>query len=249
MLIFFVILNLHKIIKFEKYFGMHYLKKILIVILIIGSSQVVKAQIGIDITANKNKFTSWNDVIYDYLGNKDDIFKYSYGGGINYWFRLPNYRLEFTPGVYYQYSDFTINGTNIQYKYISHLIGAEFDVNIYMFDFVRRTYERDCPSFSNGNDWLQKSFFVQFSPGIFGVSREIQGAPDKISVKNIGGKFDLGVGIDMKLTKHLIVAPIIKFGLELGNRWDGFSEFHGENSFNDGTSNSYLSLTLAFYLK
>ena len=245
----FVILKLNLYDYLKKCLLMHYYKKILIASLLILSSQVIKAQIGIDFIANKNKFTSWNDVIYEYSENQDKIFEYSFGGGINYWFRLRDFRLEFTPGVYYLYSDFKLNDVNRHYKYISHIIGIEFDANVYPFDFIRRTYERDCPSFSNGNDWLKKSFFVQFSPGIFGVAREIKDAPEKVSVKNIAGKFDFGIGVDMKLTRHLIVAPILKYGLDIGDKWDGFSEFHGEKNFNDGTSNSYLSLTLAFYLK
>ncbi len=228
---------------------MYLIKRFLLVVFFVSIIYGVKAQIGLDLISAKNRYSTWNDVIYEFSENQNEIFRYSYGGGVNYWFRLADYRLEFTPGIYYLYSDFNLNDVNQNFKYISHQLGFEFDINVYMFDFVRRTFERDCPSFSNGNDWLKKSFFIQVSPGIFGVFREIKDAPERVNTKRVSGKFDFGIGLDMKLTKHLIVAPILKYGFDIGDKWNGFSEFHGTDSFNDGTSNAYLSLTLAFYLK
>jgi len=207
------------------------------------------SQIGLDFIGNKNTYKGWNDVLYEKAVKDSEIFSKSYGGGINYWFSLKDFRVEFTPGVYYLYSDFILDETEAGVKYIAHEAGVEFDINIYIFDFIRKSYKRDCPSFSDGSNWLKKSFFLQASPKLFGAQRSLINSDNDIRHLNIGGKFDFGIGLEIPVTRHFVLAPIVKYGFGIGNNWDGFSEYHDEDSFNDGTSHSYLSLVLAMFIK
>jgi hypothetical protein len=210
---------------------------------------LLNSQIGIELLGNKNEYKSWNDVIYNYSGKESKMFKYSYGIGVNYWFRLESYRLEFTPGVYYMYSRFKFPDSECKFEYNTQVAGAEFDMNIYMFDFVGRNYKRDCPTFSHDGEWFKKSFFIQVSPGLFGAFRSVKNSVDNIEDMNIAGKFDFGFGLDIKISDHLIVAPVIKYGLYIGEKWNGFSEFHAERSYNDITPGNYVNLVFNFYLK
>ena len=207
----------------------------------------VKAQIGIDLLGTQQTFTNWNDVISDYAKEEYHFLRFNYGAGVNYWFRLKNYRVEFTPGIYYLYSDFKLTNPDYSYLYHSHTGGIEFDTNIYPFDFMKKSYEKDCPSFSTRGEYFPKSFFFQVSPGITGSFRDI--SQEYIKEFDISGKLDFGLGLDMKLTQKIIIAPIIKYGFTFDSDWKGFSEFHDSESYNDKTPGNNFSFVLSFYLK
>ncbi|MGE5355729.1 MAG: hypothetical protein ACM3PT_05760 [Deltaproteobacteria bacterium] len=213
--------------------------------LFFSSAISVKSQIGIDIIGNQQSYINWNDVMSDYTDKEFYFLRYSYGGGINYWFRLKNYRIEFTPGLYYLYSDTKYKKSDIQSGYHSHTTGLEFDVNIYPFEIRKKSYEKDCPSFSTRGDYFPKSFFLQVSPGFNGSYRYIE----TIRYFDTGWKIDFGCGLDMKLTERIIMAPIIKYGFSFSNDWKGFAEYHGEESYNNSTQGNYISLVLSFYIK
>lgn len=223
--------------------------KLFIFIVFIFIPGIIFSQIGIEFMINKNNYPDWNKTIYNYSLKESELFKYSYGAGLNYWFRLHNYRVEFTPGVFYNYSTFKYPDSDCKFQYDSHIGGVEFDINIYMFDFISQNYQRDCPTFSHKGEWFRKSFFIQVSPGILESFRKVKNSPDKIDYFNTSGKFDFGFGLDMKLVNNLIMAPVIKYGFYVGEKWKGFSEFHGEQSFNDITRGNYLTLVLNFYFK
>lgn len=209
----------------------------------------INSQIGIEFIGNSNTFNRWNDVIYEYSAKESKIFKYSYGGGVNYWFRLTHYRLEFTPGVYYLFSKFKFPESACKFEYFSQIAGIEFDINMYPFDFICRNFERDCPTFSNKGQWFRKNMFLQVSPSIYGSLRNVKNSPDILEEQYIAGKVDFGVGIDVKVFNSLVIAPIIKYGFYINEKWDGFSEFHAEESFNDPTAGSFVALVFCFYLK
>ena len=139
---------------------MNRIKLLSIFIFTLFISCSINSQIGIEFIGNSNTYNSWNDVIYEYSAKESKIFKYSYGGGVNYWFRLKNYRLEFTPGVYYLFSKFKFPESVCKFEYITHIAGIEFDVNLYPFDFIARNFERDCPTFSDKGQWFRRSLLA-----------------------------------------------------------------------------------------
>ncbi len=233
---------------YKNYYFMNLVKYLILILFFLIPFHLF-SQVGIELSGNKNVYKSWNDVIYNYSGKESQIFKYSYGGGINYWFRLKNYRLEFTPGIYYMFSKFKFPESSCKFEYYSHVAGIEFDMNVYMFDFVGRNYKKDCPTFSHDGEWFKKSFFIQVSPGMFGAFRTVKKSVDNIDDFNIAGKFDFGLGLDFKITNHLLVAPVIKYGFYIGEKWNGFSAFHAERSYNDITAGNYINLVFNFYLK
>ncbi|MEZ4907907.1 MAG: hypothetical protein R2771_09795 [Saprospiraceae bacterium] len=215
---------------------------------IIGfNSTQLNGQIGIEIIGVDSKFNEWDKLIDDYANEDYNFFDYEVGGGINYWFRLKEYRVEFTPGFYYLYSKFKYDNPSCSYEYHYQSLGTEFDINLYPFDFMRRTYEKDCPSFNNRGQWFSKSFFFQFSPGLYVSKMDLSGKD--IIDYDMAGKFDFGIGVDMKLSNHILLAPILKYGFLLGQEWKGLGDFHGEPAYNEITSGNFLSFTLSFYLK
>lgn len=207
----------------------------------------VRAQIGIDLIGSQQKFINWDDVITDYATEEYHFLRFNYGAGINYWFRLKNYRVEFTPGIYYLYSDFKFDNPDCSFIYHNHTAGVEFDSNIYPFELRKKSYEKDCPSFSTRGEYFPKSFFIQVSPGVYGAYRDV--TQMYIEDFDIAGKLDFGIGLDMKLTQRIIIAPIIKYGFAFLNDWKGFSEFHAEESYNDKTPGHYVSLVISLYIK
>lgn len=205
------------------------------------------SQVGLEFTYHRQHLKDWNEVLKSYYHNENSIFFDNYGAGVYYWFRVPNYRIEFTPGLTYSYSKSISSYQEIENTYSSHTAGIEADVNIYPFEFEKRTYERDCPSFSNRGEWFSKGFFFQVSPGINYSFYDMNGT--SLKETNLFGKFDFGAGLDIKISHSIIMAPIIKYGMNLGKNWEGFSEFHGGKNYNDASVDNFWSLTLSFYLK
>ena len=223
-------------------------KSLLIVAFLLVTGIFLHGQIGLELTYHNYDYKDWNKVLYDKTGQEIRIFNKAYGAGVNYWFSTKRYRIEFTPGVFYQYSSSTIKPDKDSYVFQSHTAGAEFDVNMYIFDFIRRNYERDCPSFSNSKEWFREGFFIQVSPGIFSVFRNTD-MTGSLTKSHVEGKFDIGAGLDFSLGTHLGMAPVLKYGFLISAAWDGFAENFGNKVYYDKTAASYYSLTLSFYVK
>ena len=107
--------------------------------------------------------------------------------------------------------------------------------------------KRIVPLFQPGENIFPKAFFCRYLRDYNGSYRDV--TSKYIKDFDIGWKMDFGIGLDMKITDRIIMAPIIKYGFSFSNNWKGFSEFHAEESYNDTTQGNLVSLVLSFFLK
>ena len=181
--------------------------KNLILILLLGLSFFdLNAQFGFTVSNRFNDATNWELIVEDGNGTPNTpILGDGFSFGVDYWFRLKNLRIEFLPEINYgKYNNFdaTTNGLNIDNEFISLF----FNTNIYLFDLVS---DCNCPTFSKQDDFLQKGFFIQLSPGYSFIRNSIswEGSTNDISkgAFSIGG----GIGLDIGLSDLVTLTPLL----------------------------------------
>ena len=170
--------------------------------------------------------------------NTLDTVKISQDGmhaSVEYNFRLKEKRLEFRPGIGYR---FTWNGA----KEDGYFRSFDIDLNtaIYPFDFGGDCH---CPTFSKSGDLFKKGFFLELNPGVgYQVLSRLRSDPDDpsklpIRSKNIEWKIGGTAGLDIGLSDHYTLTPLLSGTLLSSSDWDGLRQ--------DGSNGQ---LTEYFYL-
>ena len=137
--------------------------------------------------------------------------------GIDYWFRLKNRRIEFTPeltvGTFEDSDVFTR-----QHDFISF----HFNTNVYIFDLAG---DCDCPTWSKEGNFFQKGFFIQVSPGVSRMKNSFSSS-DFGEVVETNQYFEIGVGagLDIGLSDFITVTPLVKFFYSPNAKWDNATE-------------------------
>lgn len=158
-----------------------------IVILLVAFPLFLSAQFGVSGMYNFNNASP----------RKEGLVAPEYTNGpelaLHYWFRLPKYRVEFLPTVY---------ATSTLDDDAWREVGLQFKTNIYLFDLGT---DCDCPTFGKQGPQLDKGFFLQLSPGVSVIDRNVTGADAGTSIHpNIGA----AVGIDFGLSNLVTLTPI-----------------------------------------
>lgn len=220
---------------------------ILVVSLIVFSVFSGKSQAGLELLVSQQRFPSWNDQINEFGAGQYHFMRFSYGAGLNYWFGMKKYRIEYTPGIYFMYSDHRSQKGTEQSIYYKNTAGLELDLNIYPLDIRKLSHETDCPRFSGKSDFVTRNLFLQISPGLTGSYMNINNK--EIKHYDLAGKIDIGIGIDLKIAGRLYVSPILKYGFTFRNNWKGFSEYHNSTYGHDISDSNYGMLVLALFRK
>lgn len=190
------------------------MKKILLFVLVFGSLflQRVNAQIGLNLGYRSLSIeTEDNEVTKDL-----DLSGISgFHAGLNYWFRLKKYRVEFSPEV--SYSSFKFEGDVLEqgrFQFQSSYANLQFHTNIYPFDFAG---DCDCPTFSKQGPSLAKGFFVQLSPGVSYINNQAEALSGAIAdsetdkQSGLGISLGLGVGLDIGVSDFLTITPMVRY--------------------------------------
>ena len=167
-----------------------------------------QAQFGISGQILSYPIVEWEEQIGD---NFHDI---SYGGAIDYWMRLKNYRWEMVPTISF----------NTSSKVSSESVAGGSDINMsaYKFHFKNNVYpldfknDCDCPTFSKQSGWFQKSLFIQLAPGY--ALHRVNVSPTEIIEgiipldQNIHSfEVVLGVGFDIGISDFLTISPYFNY--------------------------------------
>ena len=145
---------------------------------------------------------------------------------IEYHFRLKENRLEFRPALGYR---FTYNSSAYQGYFNS--LDADVNVAVYPFDFGG---DCNCPTFSKEGNLVKKGFFIELNPGVsYGVFSRVRSEPDDpeklpIRSKNIIWKIGGSAGLDIGLSEHFTLTPILSATMLSSSEWEGL--------LNDGSS-------------
>lgn len=164
------------------------------------------AQIGLNAGYTFNDAAEWkivngdnaNDVIHDFYGNNLSF-------GIDYWFRLPNHRVEFTPEFNYQQNSSTYVYDPLNFDLNSSMISFFANTNFYIFDFKG---DCNCPTFSKRGPELQKGFFLRLSPGISYFTNKLESEGALFENKNFSFSIGAGAGIDFGVSDLLTITPL-----------------------------------------
>lgn len=128
--------------------------------------------------------------------------------GLDYWFRLPNARIEFLPTLAYSTQEQTIAGEFNSLDTRANAFHFFFNTNIYFLDLEG---DCDCPTFSKQGPGLQKGIFLQLSPGysFFDFSINNDAIGEEYTAKDDGFNIGVALGLDLGIADVLTITPMI----------------------------------------
>lgn len=183
------------------------------------------AQFGITgyYTASQDNFTSITYPDGGSLGNGFEV-------AVDYWFRLPTKRIEFTPSLSFgQYNNTIVipaaeqnSNANLDYNFSE--IGFQFKTNFYLLDFGT---DCDCPTFGKQGPALHKGFFVQIAPGLSYLTGNSTSDTQNITVKDSGFSptLGLGLGLDLGLSNLVTLTPTLHYRYHfIDYEWAGLND-------------------------
>lgn len=186
---------------------MQMIRKVWLLICFMALGYSVIGQIGARIKYNFNNFSDWNGFTND-RGQEIDFYPSNLEISLDYWFRLKNYRLEFTPELSYGLLSKTVNSVrSSNFTYFSFL----FNTQIYAFDFAG---DCDCPTFSKQGPSLNKSLFFNVSPGVlYSLINVTEGDDSLYDNQAFSVRLGLGLGYDIGINDLVTITPIVSYFL------------------------------------
>lgn len=173
------------------------------------------AQFGLRSKYNLNTFSEWDNYIdANVNGNTDELFNSTIGIGLDYWFRLKKYRIEFLPEVHMGLktsSEIPNAGASANLSYY----GFNFNSQIYIFDLEG---DCDCPTFSKQGPSLNKGLFLNVSPGVLFSNKELstETSDPPFSSSHLNFKIGVGVGYDIGITDLFTISPMVGYNIAPG---------------------------------
>lgn len=171
------------------------------------------AQVGISAGVQFLQVTEWEQHLQEtYNSSATAVFSPTVYVGLDYWFRLKNKRVEFTPEVgFASYaSSFSADRDPLLTQtdlYKSSYFSFYFNTNIYLLDFGG---DCNCPTFNKDGDLIKKGFFIRLSPGAVYNTRS-QTLADTSPYQETSTNFSLraGVGLDIGVSPFLTITPLL----------------------------------------
>lgn len=175
------------------------------------------AQYGARVKYNLNTFSGFDDYIeQSTAGSNDKIFASNIGIGLDYWFRLKNYRIEFLPEVTMGLKTSNeFDSNNIVSTTDFSSFGFNFNTQVYIFDLEG---DCDCPTFSKQGPSLGKGIFLNISPGILYSTKAIDSELlDPASEESqVNFKIGVGIGYDIGISDLFTITPMFNYNLAFG---------------------------------
>ena len=135
--------------------------------------------------------------------------------GVDYWFRLKNYRLEFLPEL--NYSQLTQAVNNAAWSNEANFASFFFNTNFYLFDFKG---DCECPTFSKQGPSLEKGFFLQLSPGVSYAQSKIVYNENAFKADDVVFSLGLGAGLDLGISDLVTLTPMVGLRYFPSLSWD-----------------------------
>jgi len=165
-------------------------------------SHSIFAQFGISGSYRVNDAKDWKIVYLDQTSQ--EILGDGLSLGVDYWFRLKNYRVEFLPelNVILPQSVTAQDGSELDAKFYSFF----FNTNFYLFDFMG---DCDCPTWSKQGNFAKKGFFVQVSPGITLLQNAVTTEGVESNANDWALSLGAGIGFDIGVTDLVTFTPML----------------------------------------
>ena len=209
---------------------MNKMKKLLILALSVFALQTqIQAQIGISGSYTQWHTPEWSNFIEDELGTSfsEAFYKNGYKIGADYWFRLPNVRVEFHPEL--AFSKVNADWSNLSSDLPNFMLQTQsyhfqLNTNFYIFDFFG---DCDCPTWSKTEPFFKKGFFVQVSPGFTRQEHQIESIEESGKIETAtNNTFNLaaGIGMDIGVSDYFTLTPFVKGWYFFTTDWQDFKE-------------------------
>ncbi len=208
------------------------MKQLFAIVIFALCSNYLNAQFGINAGYRSNGGNNWEKY---YAGQ--DFIKTGYKVGVDYWFRLKNKRIEFTPELAYSnFKSEIIQPTDELIKVKSQIYSIYLNTNIYFLDLEN---DCNCPTWSKSNDLFKKGLFFQFTPGLNYFENSIEDSV-KATEKSNDFVFSIGAGLgfDIGISNMITVTPIVSYTYYFNATWDGLSDQLGATPPNEEASGS-----------
>ena len=193
--------------------------------IILLANQLI-GQIAVNTSFHTNRIS--DKVVELGSDNLYDAFNIGAGIGVDYWFRLKNHRLEFTPELSYQREIDTrtektpeLQSSSLQFK---------MNTNVYPLDFLN---DCECPTFDKDGAFLKKGFFISVHPGIDYGSVNNQGENIMTPIDDQHTWFILGagVGFDFGISKLLTITPYFRWLRYINADFQELAFNYNQNNF------------------
>jgi len=198
-----------------------YCKNLVLLFLLICVTEA-SAQFGVRAKYNMNSFSNWNQFLENNVnGETDEIFPSNIELGVDYWFRLKNYRIEFMPeaaiGLKTE-SLYSAAGAATNFSYFAFILNTQ----IYAFDLQG---DCDCPTFSKQGPSLNKGFFFTVAPGLIYNTKELSVETEESSFKSnqVNLRIGLGAGFDIGFSDLFTITPSIMYNIAPGIKFNELS--------------------------
>ena len=181
------------------------------------------------------------------IGQSDqmDAYRLSQDGvylAVEFGFRFKPRRIEFHPALGYRRTFYNDTqdpfATGAKHGYMDAL-DFDFHTDLDLFDFEG---DCDCPTWSKEGEFFKKGFFLEVSPGLSfqGLTRTFYysdpGSPDvPVTSTNLLWKFSLGAGIDIGISEHITITPILSWTMLSKAEWAGLDENGEAGTLDDQT--------------
>lgn len=213
------------------------MKNALLSLLCCCSAHLLTGQIGFSGSFVKINAPEWETLFEAsdrYAFGPDFQFKPAYQLGIDYWFRLKNYRVEFFPTLSYaqfkedqELLNSPAPGLISRFKW--SFFNFSVNTNIYPFDFEGDCH---CPTWSKQNPFFKKGFFFQVSPGVLFSQHNItgvEGDPNQFDSNDVAFNLGVGLGLDIGISDFLTVTPFARVKRTFNVQWEGLSDIVHSN--------------------
>ncbi len=212
--------------------------KQLLVLLLFAFSIQLHAQVGISASYVQQDVEDWQLVATEEYGNEveNKFLKSGFEVGVDYWFRLKKYRIEFFPTISYStfsnklnnpYIEFSpIEVPSIEGKYLQNNYAFHLKTNIYPLDFEG---DCDCPTWKKDGNVIKKGWFVQLIGGVKSVNNSYELNDFSKSQSGIVYDAGIGTGLDIGVSEFLTVTPYVNYLLSFGAEWEGLHQLAGDS--------------------
>lgn len=151
--------------------------------------------------------------------DQSNALENGYEIGLDYWFRLPQKRIEFLPTLTYgNYKDVVLTYGNRGIAGSSAIgmdineFGFQFRTNVYLFDLGT---DCDCPTWGKQGPAFHKGFFLQLAPGVSHFRSSVTVNEEGFPLEESSGQtlFNLGIGagIDFGISNLVTLTPQITY--------------------------------------
>lgn len=138
---------------------------------------------------------------------------------IDYWFRLPNLRIEFLPTLAYSQQESELR--NLPATATTQGLHFYFNTNFYLFDLQG---DCDCPTWSKEGPTLEKGLYFQISPGVSYFNFNMDEVSTEASTSALAFSIGGGVGFDIGLSDLITITPLAQLRYYPNVQWEGLTQ-------------------------